>query len=323
MRLSAHLQKTTPAEDRPLRDPVGPPAVELVGVSKSYDGVDAVRNLSFAIKPGQMFGLLGPNGAGKTSTLRMMVGIMMPDAGELRLFGKPFDRGNLHRIGYLPEERGLYRKMSALSNLAFFGQLNGLSARDARRRARAWAERLGIAEWIDRKLEELSKGMQQKIQFIAALLHEPELLIMDEPFGGLDPVNVVQLKDVLLELKRSGRAILFSTHRMEQVEKLSDAICLMDHGSVVLAGGLREIKARYGKRFVQVEYEGATFPLAEHRLVESAHDYGNYAELQLRSGVDSQELLRDLSARCRITRFEVMEPSLEHIFIEAVTKSDG
>ncbi len=302
---------------------LAPAAVELVSVSKSYDAVAAVKELSFAIARGQIFGLLGPNGAGKTSTLRMMVGITMPDGGEVRLFGEPFDRRNLARVGYLPEERGLYRRMTALANLVFLGQLNGLGAREARSRARAWAERLGLADWMERKVEELSKGMQQKVQFIAAVLHEPDLLIMDEPFAGLDPVNTVQLKDVLLELKNSGRAILFSTHRMEQVEKLSDAICLLDRGRAVLSGSLREIKARYGKRFVQIEYEGDGRLLVAHPMVESAADYGNYAEVRLKPGADSQELLREIAARLRISRFEVMEPSLEHIFIDAVTKGDG
>ncbi len=300
-----------------------PAAVELVSVSKSYDDVTAVTALSFAVTRGQIFSLLGPNGAGKTSTLRMMVGITMPDGGEVRLFGQPFDRRNLARVGYLPEERGLYRRMTALANLVFLGQLNGLGARQARARATAWAERLGVAQWMERKVEELSKGMQQKMQFIAAVLHEPDLLIMDEPFAGLDPVNSVQLKDVLLELKNSGRAILFSTHRMEQVEKLSDAICLLDRGRAVLSGSLREIKGRYGKRFVQIEYEGDGRLLAAHPTVESATDYGNYAELRLRPGADAQQLLREVAPRLRISRFEVMEPSLEHIFIDAVTKGDG
>ncbi len=299
------------------------PAVELVSVSKSYDDVAAVKELSFTIARGQIFGLLGPNGVGKTSTLRMMVGITMPDRGEVRLFGEPFERQSLARVGYLPEERGLYRRMSALANLVFLGELNGLGANEAHSRATAWAERLGLADWMQRRVEELSKGMQQKVQFIAAVLHEPDLLIMDEPFAGLDPVNTAQLKDVLLELKKSGRAILFSTHRMEQVEKLSDAICLLDHGSAVLSGSLREIKARYGKRFVQIEYEGDGHLLATHPMVESAADYGNYAEVRLKPDADSQELLRELAARLRISRFEVMEPSLEHIFIEAVTKGDG
>jgi ABC-2 type transport system ATP-binding protein len=300
-----------------------PAAVELVSVSKSYDDVAAVTALSFAVTRGQIFSLLGPNGAGKTSTLRMMVGITMPDGGEVRLFGQPFDRRNLARVGYLPEERGLYRRMTALANLVFLGQLNGLGAREARARATAWAERLGVAQWMERKVEELSKGMQQKMQFIAAVLHEPDLLIMDEPFAGLDPVNSVQLKDVLLELKNSDRAILFSTHRMEQVEKLSDAICLLDRGRAVLSGSLREIKGRYGKRFVQIEYEGDGRLLAAHPTVESATDYGNYAELRLRPGADAQQLLREVAPRLRISRFEVMEPSLEHIFIDAVTKGDG
>ena len=230
--------------------------VELERVRKSYGDFVAVDDLSFSISPGQIFGLLGPNGAGKTSSIRMMIGIMRPDAGVVRLFGEPFERRHLRKIGYLPEERGLYRKITVRENLALFGQLSGLTSRDAIARARRWAERLGIAEWIDKRVEELSKGMQQKVQFIAALLHDPELIIMDEPFAGLDPINANVLKDVILDLKKQGRTILFSTHRMDQVEKLCDSICLINRGRAVLQGGLREIKASYGAQFVQIAYEG-------------------------------------------------------------------
>src|SRR3954467_15165275 len=193
--------------------------IELDNVRKSYDQFVAVNNLSCSIPQGGVFGLLGPNGSGKTSSIRMMIGITVPDSGSVTLFDKPFDRKNLHRVGYLPEERGLYKKMKVIDQLIFLGQLHGLDAGTATRRAHSWCERMEITEAIPKKTEELSKGMQQKIQFIAALLHEPELIIMDEPFSGLDPVNAALLQDTLLDLNKQGRTVLFSTHRMDQVEK--------------------------------------------------------------------------------------------------------
>ena len=293
-------------------------AVHLDKVRKTYDRFVAVDDLSFRIAQGTIFGLLGPNGAGKTSTLRMMIGITAPDSGTVSLFGEAFRRDHLRHVGYLPEERGLYKKMKVRELLVFLAEVRGVSAAEAGRRAQQWCERLEIAEWLPKKVEELSKGMQQKIQFIAALLHEPELIIMDEPFGGLDPVNTSLLKDVLLELKQRGRTILFSTHRMDQVEKLCDAICLVNHGRPVLEGNLREIKARYGKNQVHIAYEGDGDFLSTSSLVAAANDYGNYVEVQLRPGADAQELLRLAAARARVTRFELAEPSLEQIFIDVV-----
>ena len=293
-------------------------AVHLDKVRKTYDHFVAVDDLSFRIAPGAIFGLLGPNGAGKTSTLRMMIGITAPDSGTVHLFGETFRRQHLRRVGYLPEERGLYKKMKVRELLVFLAEVRGVSAAEAGRRAQQWCERLEIAEWLPKKVEELSKGMQQKIQFIAALLHEPELIIMDEPFGGLDPVNTALLKDVLLELKQRGRTILFSTHRMDQVERLCDAICLVNHGRPVLEGNLREIKARYGKNQVHIAYEGDGDFLRTSSLVAAANDYGNYVEVQLKPGADAQELLRLAAARARVTRFELAEPSLEQIFIDVV-----
>ena len=291
--------------------------VELRGIRKSYDHFVAVDHLSFAIRAGSVYGLLGPNGAGKTSTIRMMIGITMPDDGEVRLFGEKFHRPQLDRIGYLPEERGLYKRMKVLDHLIFLGRLRGLSEREARQRSLAWCRRLQMEEWTHKKVEELSKGMQQKIQFAAALLHEPDLIIMDEPFAGLDPANAVMLKDILLELKKSGKTILFSTHRMDQVERLCDAICLIDHGRAVLEGDLAKIKASYGKNHVQMQYDGDP-RLEECPLVQSINNYGNYVEVRLKPGADAQELLRMAAERARIGRFELLEPSLEEIFIERV-----
>ncbi len=298
------------------------PTVELLRVRKSYGGFAAVDDLSFEIPPAHIFGLLGPNGAGKTSTIRMMIGITAPDSGCVRIFGEPFRRRALRRIGYLPEERGLYRRMTVGDNLVFLGRLAGLSVATSRERIDAWARRLDIADWIDRRVEELSKGMQQKIQFIAALLHDPELIVMDEPFAGLDPLNTIQLKDVLVGLRAAGKSILFSTHRMDQVEKLCDSICLIDRGKSLLQGSLSAIKAGNGRRFVQIDYEGDGGCLAGNPLIDSLNDYGNHAEIRLKPGVDSQELLRTAMRGLRVIRFQVMDPSLEQIFIDRVAGRD-
>ena len=293
------------------------PVVELAGVTKAYESKVAVRDLSLSIDAGQMFGLLGPNGAGKTSSIRMMMGITMPDSGTINLFGKPFDRTSLERIGYLPEERGLYKKMKVLEQLVFFGQLHGLTAAEARSRATSWAERLDIDEALPKKTEELSKGMQQKIQFIGSLLHDPGLIVMDEPFSGLDPVNAQLLEKTLLELKDEGKAVVFSTHRMDQVEKLCDSICLINKGEAVLAGRVREIKSRYERNHVIVEFEGSADFLNSQEIAE-ARNFSGHAEIKLKEHGDAQKLLREASAAARIYRFEMVEPSLEEIFIKTV-----
>ena len=282
----------------------------------------AVDGISFAIPPAHIFGLLGPNGAGKTSTIRMMIGITSPDSGSVRLFGEPLRRRALHRVGYLPEERGLYRRMTVGANLVFLGQLAGLPVATAKERIDKWTRRLGISDWVDRRVEELSKGMQQKIQFIAAQLHDPDLLVMDEPFAGLDPVNTMQLKDVLVGLRAAGKSILFSTHRMDQVEKLCDSICLIKRGKAILQGSLSEVKNGNGRRFVQIDYEGDSACLAGSPLIDSLNDYGNHAEIRLKPGADSQELLRTAMRALRVIRFQVMDPSLEQIFIERIANRD-
>ncbi|HJX00366.1 MAG TPA: ATP-binding cassette domain-containing protein [Terriglobales bacterium] len=297
--------------------------VELQQVRKSYDKFVAVKDLSLEIEQGSIFGLLGPNGAGKTSTIRMMIGITVPDSGQVRMFGEPFNRHHLRRVGYLPETSGLYKKMKVSEQLVLFGQLRGLSATDAAARAKKWCERMEIAGWMDKKTEELSKGMQQKMQFISTLLHDPEFLIMDEPFSGLDPVNASLLKDVLLDLNKQGRTILFSTHRMDQVERLCSSICLVNRGEAVLQGKLKDIKASYGRSNVQIEYEGGDDFLHEKALVQSFNNYGNYVEVRLAPGADSQKLLQLCVQRSRVNKFELVEPSLESIFIDTVGKNDA
>jgi ABC-2 type transport system ATP-binding protein len=296
--------------------------VELVRVTKAYESKVAVRDLSLSLEAGQMFGLLGPNGAGKTSSIRMMMGITLPDSGQVNLFGKPFERKSLERVGYLPEERGLYKKMKVLEQLVFFGELHGLARDEARKRAADWAKRLEIDDALGKKTEELSKGMQQKIQFIGALLHNPGLIVMDEPFSGLDPVNAKLLEKTLLELKDEGKAIVFSTHRMDQVEKLCDAICLIDRGEAVLAGRVREIKSRYERNHVVVEFEGSAAFLNSAEIAE-AKNFSGHAEIKLKPQGNAQKLLQEASAAATIYRFELVEPSLEEIFIWTVGGKTG
>jgi ABC-2 type transport system ATP-binding protein len=292
--------------------------VELQNIRKVYDTKVAVEGLSLSIEPGTMFGLLGPNGSGKTSSIRMMIGMTMPDSGSVSLFGQPFTRTALQRVGYLPEERGLYKKMKVMDQLIFLGRLHGLSEETARARSLAWCERIEITEAIGKKTEELSKGMQQKIQFIAALLHDPELVIMDEPMSGLDPVNAALLQQTLIDLRKEGKAVLFSTHRMDQVEKMCDEIALISRGKLLLSGSIREVKAGYPRNRLQVAFTGDD-SFTRHPAVAEAKVEAGVAELLLREESAAQPILAEaLRHGTVVTRFEVLEPTLEQIFIETV-----
>ncbi len=296
--------------------------LELQSITKRFDGFTAVDQLSFAIAKGTVYGLLGPNGAGKTTSIRMTIGITMPDSGEVRMFGEPFRREHLKRIGYLPEERGLYKRMKIRELLVFLAELKGVAPGEAAKRAMYWLDRLELGSWADKKAEELSKGMQQKVQFIAAVLHDPDFLILDEPFSGLDPNNAKDLLDVLLEQRKAGKTIMFSTHRMDTVERLCDAICLVNHGRSVLEGKLKEVKAGYGKSSIHLEFEGELPFLGRKDLFQSVNNYGNYVEMRLNPGVDTQEILRMAAQSARVTKFELVEPSLEAIFIDTVEKTE-
>jgi ABC-2 type transport system ATP-binding protein len=299
------------------------PIVELNNIRKAYDTKIAVEGLTLSIEPGTMFGLLGPNGSGKTTSIRMMIGMTLPDSGSVSLFGKPFERASLSRVGYLPEERGLYKKMKVLDQLIFLGRLHGLDEPTARSRSIAWAKRLEIFDSVQKKTEELSKGMQQKIQFIAALLHEPDLVIMDEPFSGLDPVNATLLEDTLVDLRKEGKAILFSTHRMDQVEKLCDSIALISRGKLLLAGSMREIKSHYSRNRMQMTFHGSDAFL-QHPAISESKCYAGLAEIKLHEEAGAQQVLAAaIACGAHISRFEVIEPSLEEIFIENVRASFG
>jgi ABC-2 type transport system ATP-binding protein len=296
--------------------------VEIQNVTKQFDEFVAVKDLSFEVRRGSVFGLLGPNGAGKTTTIRMIVNIFAPDSGQIRVLGDHVSPSTQQKIGYLPEERGLYKKMKVGEQLVFFASLKGMYPREAARRVDEWLEKLELADWRDKKSDELSKGMQQKIQFIAAAIHDPELLILDEPFSGLDPVSVNTLKGVILELKNRGKTIIFSTHQMQQVEQMCDDICLINHARKVLGGSLRDVKRRFGRNTVIIDYEGPDSFFGDD-LVQRSNQFPNYVEMVLKDGADSQELLRRaVAAGVRVNRFEMVEPSLNEIFIESVTRKE-
>jgi ABC-2 type transport system ATP-binding protein len=293
--------------------------VELKRITKRFDQFIAVRDLSFEVRQGTIFGLLGPNGAGKTTSIRMIVNIFAPDEGDVLVMGKHLSSEMQQHIGYLPEERGLYKKMKIGDQLIFFANLKGLNSTDASNRVDQWLKRLELSEWKNKKPTDLSKGMQQKVQFIAAVIHDPDVMILDEPFSGLDPVSVNLLKNVILDLKQSGKSIIFSTHQMEQVEQMCDDICLINHGTQVLSGGLKEVKRRYGKNTVILDYEGPDSFLGDD-LVKRHNRFPNYSEILLNDGADAQEVLkRAIAAGARVNRFELVEPSLNEIFIESVT----
>ena len=299
--------------------------IKLDRITKRFAGHVAVRELSLAVPRGGIFGLLGPNGAGKTTTLRMIMNIIVPDEGTVMLFGgRETGREHSERIGFLPEERGLYKKMKVVDQLAFLGETKGLNRKVAIQKSHQWLERLGLKDWTGKKVEDLSKGMQQKVQFIGTLLHDPELVILDEPFSGLDPVNSQVMKDVVVEIARSGRTVVFSTHIMEQAEKMCDRIAIIARGEKVLDGSLSEVKRSYGRRNIALSFANggggkAARILQDRALVARVDDYGSSAELELSPGVDSQTLLRSLvEAGVDLVRFEVVEPSLQSIFIAKV-----
>jgi ABC-2 type transport system ATP-binding protein len=294
-------------------------SLRVSNVTKRFGEFTAVDDLSFDVRAGRVFGFLGPNGAGKTTTIRMIVGITEPDEGRVELFGAPVGPEAQNRIGYLPEERGLYKKMKVGEQLRFFGELKGMTGRAAEAAAARWLERLKLQDRKGSRTETLSKGMQQKIQFIATVMHEPDLLILDELFSGLDPVNVELMKEVVLELKAAGRTIVFSTHMMEHAEKLCDDICLINRSRKVLEGTLREIKRTFSAGAVALRAEGGDGVLDDPAVVRGVRPSADFSEVVLAEGVDPQELLRRLlGAGARVSKFEQVEPSLHDIFIAEV-----
>ncbi len=301
-----------------------PPAIRLVEVSKTFAGHRAVSGLSLDVGRGSVFGLLGPNGAGKTTTLRMVMNIFAPDAGTIEVLGGPAGGAMRDRVGYMPEERGLYPRMGLEEQLLFFAEAKGTPRSLGQKRLPAWLERLELdGKWRGRRLNELSKGMQQKAQFIATVLHDPELLVLDEPLSGLDPVAASLMRDVLLELRRGGKTIVLSSHQMETVERLCDAIALVSRGEKLLDGPVSEVKRRYGSNAVVLAYEGDGAFLADLPGVAAVSDFGRYVEIRLADGSDPQAVLQAAAARLRVSRFEIVEPSLHDIFVEQVKTHGG
>jgi ABC-2 type transport system ATP-binding protein len=288
-------------------------------VVKNYGDKTAVNGLSFEVSEGEIYGLLGANGAGKTTTMRMVLGLILPDSGDIRYLGKPYGKEQLSMLGYLPEERGMYPKIKVSDQIIYLAQLRGMSRKDADHSLKQWLDKFQVPEYYNKKVEELSKGNQQKIQFIAAVIHRPRILILDEAFSGLDPVNVELLKTTVKELRDNGTSIVFSTHRMEHVEELCRNITIMHKSNPVLQGPIKEIKKRFPQERVIVASEGAINGLETvagvNRVIR--HEHGGY-ELKVQSPEAGQAILQHALAQGPVTKFEVMEPTLNEIFIKTV-----
>ncbi len=304
-------------------------AIDIRGATKRFAAHVAVDDLSLQVPRGTVYGLLGPNGAGKTTTIRMILNIIIPDAGTIRLLGGAHgDRGLLDRLGYLPEERGLYKKMVVRDVLLFLAELKGVGRRTANARIDEWLDRLSLRtpekDWGKQKVDELSRGMQQKVQFIGALVHDPELVILDEPFSGLDPINAQALKDTVVELRRRGKTVIFSTHLMDNAERLCDAVCIIAKGKKVLDGTVAAVKSENAGRTVALSLEGGATEavaavLRDRALVERVDENNRFFEIELAAAADHQLLLqRVLATGARIERFERVQPSLHQIFLQRV-----
>ncbi len=289
--------------------------LDVSHISKSYGDHKAVDNISFSLEKGSVYGILGPNGAGKTTTIRMVMNIIIPDSGDINLFGQKLSEDLKNRIGYLPEERGLYPKMKVIDMLVFLGELHLMKNSEALNKAISWLGRLGLKEHANKKVEELSKGMQQKVQIIGSLLHDPDLIILDEPFSGLDPVNTNLIKDIILEMKASGKAIMLSTHMMEAAEKLCDQIMMINHGHIVLEGALQPVLEAHGTSSIQVEYTGNAGFVRELPMVETADIYSNYFEVRLKDHQNRNMFIEELIKKIDIHSFKTMQSSLNEIFI--------
>lgn len=292
--------------------------IEVKGVTKSFGQTKAVNNVNFDVHEGRIFGLLGPNGAGKTTLIRMINHILIPDSGSILINGVEAGPRTQKMIGYMPEERGLYKKMKVGEQLIYLAQLKGLQYNEAKSAIEYWLERFDAKDWYNKEVGELSKGMSQKVQFIATIVHNPDIYIFDEPFSGLDPINSEMLKEIVIELKDSGSTILFSTHRMEQVEQMCDEICLFNNGRTVLKGDLREIKSSFGKNTVNLEFHGDPSFLDELPNVRINNRSANFAEIRVLNGENIQDILKTAMDHAEIYKFERVEPSLTEIFISTV-----
>ncbi len=300
--------------------PVGETILTVDSVSKSYGNVHAAREVNLDIPRGSIYGFLGPNGAGKTTTIRIIMKIILADSGSIKLAGRPLDGDMRDYIGYLPEERGLYRKMKCVDQLTYLAELKGVPRGEARKRADVWLTRMGLEEWRDRKVDALSKGMQQKIQFAATFISEPELVILDEVFSGLDPLNIELIRDMILEEKEKGTTIIFSTHMLAEAEKICDAICLIEGGEIILNGPLEKVRADFPLQSVRVAWEGNPEPPADLAGVLHREKSEGSWRLTLAEGINPRDLLPDLMSFGPLTLFSANRPSLSEIFLEAVAR---
>lgn len=297
--------------------------LEIKNLTKEYKDVTAVDDISFIVKPGKIFGLLGPNGAGKTTTLRTVLNIIKPTSGEITFNGKLIGQEFFNIIGYLPEERGLYKKSKVADVLTYFAGLKNVNKNEAIVHLDSWLKKLNISEYKNKKIEELSKGNQQKVQFISAVLHDPEILILDEPFSGFDPINQLLIKDLISSFVDSGKYIILSTHQMETAEKMCSEICLLNKGKEVCSGELTEVKKRFGGNNIKLGFNGDARFLNSDRRVSHFDVYNNYAEIQLSEDVIPSEFLRSIVDKLSVTHFSVVEPTLNKIFIDVINQSSG
>ncbi|MBU2491928.1 MAG: ATP-binding cassette domain-containing protein [Bacteroidetes bacterium] len=298
-------------------------ALEVKNLSKSFDKIKAVDDVSFNVPEGSVFGLIGRNGAGKTTTIRMMMNIYSPDSGEVTLRGVKVGQEFKDRVGYLPEERGLYKKMKVIDTLLFFAELKGISGRAVAKKAKEYLNRFDLWDRRKSKIEDLSKGNQQKIQFIATILHDPEFIILDEPFSGLDPINTNLLKEIILEKKKEGKVIIFSTHLMDFAEKMCDHIAMIDQGKIILSGSMSELKLKYAQKNVSLNYEGDISFLNNHPIVNKVSDFGNTTGIELKESSQTKELLKLLvENNVNIKRFDANEISLHEIFVKLAGGED-
>jgi len=295
--------------------------LKLDSLVKDFAGKRAVDNFSLILKKGEILGLLGPNGAGKTTTIRMIMNIIAPDEGTIEISGKKFSEQMKNNIGYLPEERGLYRKMKVSETLSFFGELKGMKSAEIKQRGNQLLKKFDLENYRNKKVEELSKGMAQKLQFIITILHSPELLILDEPFSGLDPINIELVKDIILEKKREGITIIFSTHLMDYAEKTVDSVVMINQGKKVLDDSLTNIKSAFGTKAIKVKYDGDATFVSSLPYVANLKNYGKEMEIELKDINKKDDLLKKLLAKISINGFEIAEPSLNKIFINKVAEN--
>lgn len=300
----------------------GKTVIEVQNVTKSFDTLRAVDSISFSVRPGEIFGLIGPNGAGKSTTIRMIMNIIAPDSGTILFNGKPLSESDKNLIGYLPEERGLYKKMKVKDLLLFLAEIKEADRSMTAQRIENWLLRFGLQDWKNRKIEELSKGMAQKVQFIGTIIHDPPVLLFDEPFSGLDPISQNLMLEVFLELKNAGKTIIFSTHIMDHAERICERILLINKGKSVLSGSLSDIKSRFGTNTVQIEFDGDGSFIEKLPYIKTARTFPRWTEVELSDPDMVNNLYQDLAGKIRVRRFELIEPSLHSIFVRLVGHTD-